>query len=283
MNTQSILVAVSQDTLKILSIVVALMVAVEFVEIRFGERLSRRLGAPGLTQCTFASGLGIVPGCVTAFLVVSLYKAGLVGFGALAAVMLATAGDEAFVMLAVIPRTCFLIFAVCFLVGIIGGMLADVLVRRFRIRLCESCGAEIHADEETRLTWPHFLKDHIYGHVIRKHLLRLFLWLFFTLLVLRIAEQHLDLKAVLPDNRLLLVTLAALVGLVPESGPHVVFVLLFAEGLIPFSVLVASSVAQDGHGVLPLLAYAPKDVAYVKVYTSAVGLAVGLALLALGL
>jgi hypothetical protein len=283
MNTQSILVAVSQDTLKILSIVVALMVAVEFVEIRFGERLSRRLGAPGLTQCTFASGLGIVPGCVTAFLVVSLYKAGLVGFGALAAVMLATAGDEAFVMLAVIPRTCLLIFAVCFLVGIIGGVLADVLVRRFRIRLCESCGAEIHADEETRLTWPHFLKDHIYGHVIRKHLLRLFLWLFFTLLVLRIAEQHLDLKAVLPDNRLLLVTLAALVGLVPESGPHVVFVLLFAEGLIPFSVLVASSVAQDGHGVLPLLAYAPKDVAYVKVYTSAVGLAVGLALLALGL
>ena len=283
MNMANILLAVSQDTLKILSIVFCFMVAVEYFEIRFGDRLSRCLGAPGLTQSSLASALGIVPGCVTAFLVVSLYKAGLVGFGALAAVMLATAGDEAFVMLATIPRTSFLIFGICFVVGVAGGMLAEVLVRRFRIRLCESCGAEIHREEEARLTWRHFLRDHIYGHVVRKHLLRLFLWLFLTLLVLRIADQYVDLRVLLPDSRLLLVVLAAVVGLVPESGPHVVFVLLFAEGLIPLSVLVASSVAQDGHGVLPLLAYAPKDVAYVKVYTSAAGLAVGLVLLAMGL
>lgn len=56
---------------------------------------------------------------------VSLYKAGLVGFGALAAVMLATSGDEAFVMLATIPRAALWIFGLCFVVGIAGGALAD--------------------------------------------------------------------------------------------------------------------------------------------------------------
>ena len=133
------------------------------------------------------------------------------------------------------------------------------------------------------MDWRHFVVEHVYGHVIRRHLVSLFLWLFLTLLALRIATQYVNLEALLPANRLLLVGLAALVGLVPESGPHLVFILLYAKGLIPFSVLAASSIAQDGHGVLPLLAYAVKDAVYVKVYTAIVGLVVGLILLALGL
>jgi hypothetical protein len=63
----------------------------------------------------------------------------------------------------------------------------------------------------------------------------------------------------------------------------VVFVLLYHKGLVPFSVLAASSIAQDGHAVLPLLAYAVRDVVYVKLYTASVGLVVGLVLLGLRL
>jgi hypothetical protein len=275
--------SVLQETLRIAGIVFVLMVAVEFAEVRFGEQLRHWLGRSVLRQCVSASALGVVPGCITAFLVTSLYKAGIVGFGALAAVMLATAGDEAFVMLALIPRTALLIFALCLAVGILGGLIADVLVRRFGVKLCASCGAEIHAEDASGLSWRHFMNEHIYGHIIRKHLPQLLLWLFATLLSLRLATEQFDLKALLPGSSLLLVALAALVGLLPESGPHLVFVLLFAEGLVPFSVLATSSIAQDGHGVLPLLAYAPRDVAYVKVLTSAIGFAVGLILLALGL
>jgi hypothetical protein len=271
------------ETLKILAIVFVLMVAVEFAELKFGGALRHVLTARRGLQYVVASALGTVPGCVDAFLVVSLYKAGVVGFGALAAVMLSTAGDEAFVMLAIIPHTALWIFGLCFLVGIAGGALTDFAVRRLRLRLCETCGAEVHAADEAGPDWRHFALEHVYGHVIRKHLVSLFLWLFLTLLVLRIADQHVDLEALLPTNRLLLVALAALVGLLPESGPHLVFVLLFAKGLIPFSVLAASSLAQDGHGVLPLLAYSVKDATYVKIFTAIIGLAVGMILLAIGL
>jgi hypothetical protein len=271
------------ETLKILAIVFVLMVAVEFAELRFGQAIRRVLTPRRGSQYVAASALGVVPGCVDAFLVVSLYKAGLVGFGALAAVMLSTAGDEAFVMLATIPRTALWIFGLCFLVGIAGGAIGDALVRRLRLRLCESCGAQVHDGHEGRVRAGHFVVQHVYGHIIRKHIVSLFLWLFFTLLALRIADQHLDLEALLPANRLLLVTLAALIGLLPESGPHLVFVVLYAKSLIPFSVLAASSIAQDGHGVLPLLAYSVKDAAYVKVYTAIVGLVVGVILLLLGL
>ena len=276
------LLSVLADTAKILAIVFLLMVAVEFAEVRFGRGIRRALGKPGLRQYVLASALGVVPGCVDAFLVVSLYKAGLVSFGAVAAVLLATAGDEAFVMLAAIPKAVPLVFGLCFIVGVIGGAAADALARRLRLPLCERCGAELHPSEVTRLGWRHFLQEHVYGHIVRKHLLSLFLWLFLTLLALKLVGAHLDLQAVLPNSRVLLVVLAALIGLLPESGPHLIFVVLYAKGMIPFSVLAASSVAQDGHGILPLLAYAVKDAVFLKVLTACIGLAVGLALLALG-
>ncbi len=70
--------------------------------------------------------------------------------------------------------------------------------------------------------------------------------------------------------------LAILIGIIPESGPHLIFVTLFAEGMIPFSILLASSISQDGHGSLPLLAESKKGFLYVKSVNMIVALVVGL-------
>ncbi len=40
--------------------------------------------------------LGLVPGCNDAFIMVTFYMSGIVTFGALVSVMVATFGDEAF-------------------------------------------------------------------------------------------------------------------------------------------------------------------------------------------
>jgi hypothetical protein len=55
-----------------------------------------------------------------------------------------------------------------------------------------------------------------------------------------------------------------LLGLIPESGPHLVFLTFYLQGLVPFSVLLASSIVQDGHGMLPLLAESRLDFIKVK-------------------
>jgi hypothetical protein len=70
---------------------------------------------------------------------------------------------------------------------------------------------------------------------------------------------------------------------IPESGPHLVFVMLFAEGAIPFSVLVTSSVVQDGHGILPLLAESRREFVRVKAINMIAGLVLGGALTLTGL
>jgi hypothetical protein len=54
-----------------------------------------------------------------------------------------------------------------------------------------------------------------------------------------------------------------------------VFVMMFAQGLIPFSVLLASSIVQDGHGMLPLLSYSVKDSILIKLFNLAFGTIIG--------
>jgi hypothetical protein len=59
--------------------------------------------------------------------------------------------------------------------------------------------------------------------------------------------------------------------------------MMYAQGLIPFSVLFTTSFVQDGHGMLPLLSYSIKDSVLIKLFNLVFGLGVGGVLYALGL
>jgi hypothetical protein len=61
-----------------------------------------------------------------------------------------------------------------------------------------------------------------------------------------------------------------------------VFVTLYAQGSIPLSILLASSVVQDGHGMLPMLADSRRAFVLIKAINLTVGLAMGAAALAVG-
>jgi len=77
--------------------------------------------------------------------------------------------------------------------------------------------------------------------------------------------------------------IACLIGLIPESGPHMIFVTLFAQGAIPFGILLASSVVQDGHGMLPLLAESKRSFVSVKIINFSIGFLAGVVCLMIGL
>jgi len=129
----------------------------------------------------------------------------------------------------------------------------------------------------------HFLEKHLWGHIIKKHFLKIFLWVFFALVAIAFLMKYFDLNQLIHQNLILVLIVAVLIGIIPESGPHMIFVLLFASGSLPFSILLASSIVQDGHGSLPLLAESRRAFIVVKLLNVAVGLLVGLAGLALGI
>jgi hypothetical protein len=121
----------------------------------------------------------------------------------------------------------------------------------------------------------HFVNEHLWKHIIRKHLPTIFAWTFGVLLVLGIALQYIDIKHWTSTNTALMILLATLVGIIPESGPHLIFLTLYASGAVSFPVLLASSISQDGHASIPLLAESKKSFVWAKLINCAVALLAG--------
>jgi len=295
-----------------------------------------------MLQIITATILGITPGCLGSFTVVSLYTHKMMGLPALVAVMIATSGDEAFVMFALFPGKAFLLHGVLFVIAILAGWLVQFFIREdiepeqkgFFVHDQENCrcfSKKIIIPQLKRMTFEravllmfvvlftillltgvigknvwdwkritfmtgslfmlflfitvpeHFLKEHIYQHILRKHLLRIFLWTWGAFVVLHFIESSLALTNLVQNNNHLILILAVLMGVIPESGPHLVFVTMYSENLIPFSILLANSIVQDGHGMLPLLAESRKDFIKVKSINLIIGFIIGLLFMIFGL
>ena len=270
----------------------------------------------------FAALLGATPGCVGAFACVTLYTHGLISLGAIVACMVATCGDEAFLLLSLSPGFALWLFALLFVFGIVVGFITDKIF----VTPQRGCRLAIHQEESkeqfsvvlspekvwfSALTlgllalgiftpvggkggfWvvylclaflhlglvlfasDHFLSCHILEHILKKHMLNIFVWIWGVMLLLHLGSQYFELGAELSNYKWQLLLLACLVGVLPESGPNIVFVSLFAAGMIPFPILLANSIVQDGHGMLPLLAETKRDFLLIKSINFAAGLFIG--------
>ena len=336
------IIGVIKHAVMISSFVLMMMLLIEYINVQTRGEWQKSLKKSRFNQYILAAFLGVVPGCLGAFTVVSLYSHRMVSFGALVAAMIATSGDEAFVMLSMFPVEAIWLNAILFVLAPVAAYVVDLLFKdQNAFLLNEKHGFEVHKKEYCHcfsskdiltqlknITFPraflitlfalfltavffgglgpevwnwkkitftlgalislfiittvpdHFLEEHLYAHVIKKHLLRVFLWTFGALLIVQYMENYLNIDMWLQENVAAVLVSAAVIGIIPESGPHMVFVTMYAKELIPFAVLLASSISQDGHGTLPLLAVSTKAFIWLKVVNIVVALAIGMLFLA---
>ena len=328
-----LVIEVLKNACLVTGLVVVMMMTIEYINVRSAGKWFSSLQNSKFKQVFLGSLLGLIPGCVGGFAAVSLYSHGLISLGALAAAMISSSGDESFVMLAMSPRTAFILFGVLIVIAIVSGI---AIAHFYNKPLKVSCDQEFEVHDEqshevesegrgfsvekliialglvifaaalfsgvlehshahvgdhlhehehhhghhhggisllderwinllfgvisvvvlflTMRSNTHFVKEHIWNHVIKKHCLSIFLWTLGALAVIQIGLHYIDIEPWLEENKFVVLLIAALIGMIPESGPHMIFITLFAGGYIPFSVLLASSISQDGHTALPLLA-----------------------------
>ena len=402
-----ILVDSLRNSILITGLVIVMMMMIESLNIESKGLFFKGLKKTRVGQVIFGALLGSIPGCMGGFATVSLYTHRMFSFGALIAMMIASSGDEAFIMLAMIPDQALMIFAVLFVVAVIAGILTDLIHDRIHKKHCQhedhsECGADTdchdgysvchpqcdhnhptepschperregssstrhftwkritmfiglaifiaalatgqlghdhsahshdahahqhdthvhHHDgcchDEHTLSHPepachpeqsegssinlldeqwmnilfaglsvivlfvlifasdHFIEQHLWNHIIRKHFLTIFCWTFGVLLVVGFGLQYIKLDDWISNNTALMIILATLIGIIPESGPHLIFVTLYAAGLVPLPVLLASSISQDGHASLPLIAESRKSFLWAKIINCVVALIVG--------
>ena len=382
------LIDILRNSILITGLVVIMMMMIESLNIESKGLFFKGLRKTKIGQVVIAALLGSVPGCMGGFATVSLYTHRMFSFGALVAMMIASSGDEAFVMLAMIPEQALILFVILFIIAIVVGIATDLIHSRMHAKECdkhdhEDCGVQTdcvgyeihntslramrgnhrhfgskrismlvglalfiaalgtgmlghdHSHESEQIAtgealamtceehghnhehehdhgynhehdhghqinlldegWmnvlfaglsvimlfvlvfasDHFVEGHLWNHIVKKHLPTIFAWTFGVLLVLGIALQYIDIDRWISDNTVLMILLATLIGIIPESGPHMIFVTLFAAGVVPFPVLLASSISQDGHASIPLLAESKKSFAWAKLINCFVALAAG--------
>ena len=416
------LVDALRNSVLITGLVIVMMMMIESLNIESKGLFFKGLKKTRVGQVIFGAILGSIPGCMGGFATVSLYTHRMFSFGALIAMMIASSGDEAFIMLAMIPDQALIIFAVLFVVAVIAGILTDLIYDRVHKKHCHhhdhsECGADTdchdgytvcqpacehhseninsHPERSTchpersegspsprrHFTWKriamfiglaifiaalasgqlghdhsahaaphetpcthqdshhdhsnchhehvnchpehvnchpeqnegspsinlldeqwmnvlfaglsvivlfvllfasdHFIEEHMWNHIIRKHLLTIFCWTFGVLLIVGFGLQYIKLDEWISSNTALMIILATLIGIIPESGPHMIFVTLYATGIVPLPVLLASSISQDGHSSLPLLAESRKSFLWAKLINCGVALIVGFASMAI--
>ena len=388
-----ILIDILRNSILITGLVVVMMMMIESLNIESKGMFFKGLRKTRTGQVVIGALLGSVPGCMGGFATVSLYTHRMFSFGALVAMMIASSGDEAFVMLAMIPDKALVLFAILFVIAVLVGIITDKVYDRVHARKCslemhEDCGIDEHcqdgyavhedhaeaehsdkSEKKTRhygwkrismfiglavfiaalatgklrhdheshahgnahtehvtehhdhsccdhshscqehghegktfhinllsedwmnvlfaglsvivlfvllLGSDHFVEEHLWNHIVRRHLPTIFAWTFGVLLVLGIMLQYIDIDRWISSNTVLMILLATLIGIIPESGPHMIFVTLYAAGVVPFPVLLASSISQDGHASIPLLAENRKSFAWAKLINCIVALTAGL-------
>lgn len=280
-----------KESVSITLLVLLLMAVVESINISSSGRLFKKLHGKPVAEVALACLLGAIPGCAGGFVVVSLFTHRMLSFGALMGGMVATFGDEALFLAAENPKQALILTGILFAIGFVFGL---VLLRfpENKIITFENHDFELHEEhqhnhiENQEHHWKerirHFLREHVWEHVIKKHALKLFLYAFGTLLVLGILNHFVDLQTIMENNvwtKWVLLLIAVAVGFLPVSGPHLIFVMLFLQGSIPFAVLLANSIAQNGHAGIPLLAQSRHNFLIVKGMTMVLGLIVGAVLL----
>lgn len=324
--------------------VFVMMLVIEYINVQSKGLWQKILTKNKWNQYVIAGLLGAIPGCLGAFTMVAMFSHRLVSFGALVTTMIATSGDEAFVMFAMFPQKAILLTVIILVVGIFAGYITDKLYKPTKaLEQISTHKLPLHDEPECKcfekdkiwvnlfhpsfhrltigiiillliigistgmlagdleiwmkisvllaflfslfivITVPnHFLKKHIWAHIVKKHLPRIFLWVFGTLLFMHFLMNYIDIQEWITSNMYVVLLVAVLIGIIPESGPHLIFVTLFAQGSIPFSILLASSISQDGHGMLPMLAESRRTFLAVKIVNIIYAFIVGLSTYLLG-
>lgn len=356
MDIVDILLDALRAAILITGMVVVMMMMIESLNISSGGRFFSRLRGSKFGQIVVSALLGAIPGCMGGYAAVSLFSHGMISFGALVAMLIATSGDEAFVMFTLFPGKALWISLAILAIGIVAGLLTDYLgpkfgLKPYRLKACD----EMHLHDEDKhedkpaaakkrerhiLTWKrgivfigtalyivalangllehghegaeepehggfnllsedwmnmvfavisvillvvvafgsdHFVEEHLWHHIIVRHVPKVFAWTFGVLVALGFITELVDVNEWISANIPLMILLATLIGIIPESGPHLIFVTLFAAGVVPAPVLLASCISQDGHASLPLLAESKGAFLRAKVINCLVALAAGFA------
>ena len=117
--------SVRDSYLQVSAFVAVTVLVFSYVQYRTRGKLTAKLGDNSRIQPLVGALLGLTPGCGGAIVMMPLYIRGTVSFGTVVATLIATAGDSAFVILALAPEAALYSYGITFLTAVGFGYAVD--------------------------------------------------------------------------------------------------------------------------------------------------------------
>lgn len=307
------------DTLKLIPFLFVTYLAMEALEHSASHHVRAAVERSGKAGPVVGSLLGALPQCGFSAMAATLYAGRVVTVGTLVAVILSTSDEmiPVFVAHQESPARLFSILALKVVVGIVAGLLVDVVLRVLHRTgdghahihelcerahcHCEDADDEADEGEEQEALEPsdaHHQDGHGHDHhghgpwpIVRSALVHtaqvtafIFLvTLVFGLLIEGVGEDAIG--SLLADHPVRATFIAALVGLIPNCGASVALTELFLDGTLAAGPMVAGLLVSGGVGLLVLWRTNAdlRQNAAVTGVVYAVGVAVGLLVGATGM
>ena len=238
------------DCLKILPFLFLTYVLMELLEHRAGDRAIRLMDSAGKLGPVIGGVLGVVPQCGFSAATSNLYAGGVITRGTLIAVFLSTSDEMLPILISEkAPIGLILkILAAKAIVGILVGMLIDVLERRRKEHqvphihdICED--KNCHCDE----------KGVVESALI--HTAQIIAFIFVISLVLNIVIYFIGeerLAGVILNKPVIGELIAGVVGLIPNCAASVVITQLYLQGAMSAGGLLSGLLVGSGVGLLVL-------------------------------
>ncbi|RJX42770.1 hypothetical protein DM826_08740 [Halonotius aquaticus] len=119
------LASVRDGYVQVSAFVAVTVLAFSYVQYRTKGALTDRLESNRRYQPLVGAAMGLTPGCGGAIVMMPLYIRGTVSFGTVVATLIATAGDSAFVILALAPEAALYAYGMAFAAAILSGYAID--------------------------------------------------------------------------------------------------------------------------------------------------------------
>jgi len=117
--------SVRDSYLQVSAFVAVTVLLFSYIQYRTRGKLTAKLGDNSRIQPLVGALLGLTPGCGGAIVMMPLYIRGTVSFGTVVATLIATAGDSAFVILALAPEAALYSYGITFLTAVVFGYAID--------------------------------------------------------------------------------------------------------------------------------------------------------------
>jgi len=166
---QELIIKVTKESLIITGFIFVMMMVIEYINVQTSGLWKNYISDNKWKQYGFAAILGAIPGCLGAYTAVALFSHRLFSIGAIVTTMIATSGDEAFVMFAMVPTKAIIISVILIIVGILAGYLTDKFVKNKTItnEFSEN-DFPLHKQEKCECYNPNVLKNNIIKPSLRR-------------------------------------------------------------------------------------------------------------------